>query len=131
MAGKVAAFAHYGVTLTNDRLSWSGLTPKGEVVVGLWQDEFDYKTNPVSYQPNPATNDLWRDKFGNRQRITHLIHARDTAGGRFRVVVMRAVDEAANPREVAEAFPRDNLVMQLVQLDEETGVFRARLVGEK
>jgi len=44
---------------------------------------------------------------------------------------MRAVDEAANPREVAEAFPRDNLVMQLVQLDEETGVFRARLVGEK
>src|SRR5208337_101433 len=58
VAGKVAAFAHYGVTLTNDRLSWSGLTPKGEVVVGLWQDEFDYKTNPVSYQPNPATNEL-------------------------------------------------------------------------
>jgi hypothetical protein len=128
MSGKVAAFAHYGVNLTNDRWSWSGISAGGEVVVGLWQDEFDYKTKPVSYQPNPKTNDIWRNKPGNQERISHLIRAREIAGGKFRVVVMRAVDATADPREVSEAFPRDNMVMRLVELNEFTGDFVAHLV---
>lgn len=128
MSGKVAAFAHYGVTLTNARQSWSGISPKGEVVVGLWRDEFDYKAKPISYQPNPATNVVWRHKPGNRERIAHLVRARDVAGGLFRVVVMTAGDTSADPREVAEAYPRDNMIMRLIELDEGTGDFRAHLV---
>jgi len=128
VSGKVAAFAHYGVRLTNARQSWSGISPKGEVVVGLWRDEFDYKAKPVSYQPNPATNDIWRQKPGNRERISHLIHARDMADGLFRVVVMTAGDTSADPREVAEAYPRENMTMRLVELNEATGEFRAHLV---
>lgn len=127
MSGKVAAYAHYGVTLRNTRQSWSGVSLNGEVVVGLWQDEFDWKSKPVSCQSNPATNEIWRNKPGNRERITHLIRARDTAGGRFRVVVMRAADTAGDPREVAEAFPRDDIIMRLAQLDEATGDFLAHL----
>jgi hypothetical protein len=98
------------------------------VVVGLWRDEFDYKAEPVSYQPNPATNDIWRHKPGNRERIAHLIHARDSNGGIFRVVVMSAVDTFADPREVSEAYPRDNMFMRLIELNEATGDFRANLV---
>lgn len=32
MPGQVEAFAHFGVTLTNPRWSWSGLTTEGQVV---------------------------------------------------------------------------------------------------
>ena len=128
MSGKVAAFAFYGVKLTNDRQSWSGISPSGEVVVGLWLDEFNYKVKPAIYQPNPATNVVWRDKYGNRERIEHLKRVRDSADRHFRVVVMKAVDEKTDPREVDEAYPRENMLMELIELDEDTGVFKAQLL---
>ena len=128
MATKTEAFARYGVVLTNVRWSWSGIAPNGEAVLGLWQNEFNYKSRPISYQPNPATNQTWRDRLGNRERIAHLKHAQRNSGGRFRVVIMKAVDILADPREVEEAFARENMIMQLVELDETTGVFLAHLV---
>jgi hypothetical protein len=128
VSGKVAAFAHYGVTLKNDQWSWSGLTPDGEVVLALWQDEFCYKDKPVSYSPNSDLLHLWKDRPGNRERISNLIHAREHRGGRFRVVVLKAVDTKVDPRKVEEAFPRPNMIMQLSELNEETGEFRAHLV---
>jgi hypothetical protein len=124
----VAAFAHYGVILRNEQWSWSGMTPDGEVVLALWQDEFHYKDGPVWYSPNPETLHLWKDRPGNRERISNLIRAREHWGGRFRVVVLRAVDTKADPREVDEAYARPNMVMQLTELNEETGEFRAHLV---
>lgn len=129
MSGKVEAFARYGVKLKNDRWSWSGISPAGDVVLGLWQDEFDFRSTPPSYRANAETIALWHDRPGNRERIEHLAHARKNTGGRFRVVVMRAKDITADPREVAEAFARENMNMELVEFDEDSGLFTARLVS--
>jgi hypothetical protein len=126
MAKQVAAFAHYGVTLTNARWSWSGIAPNGDVVIGLWFDWFSGK----KFQTNASTNETWKDKPGNRERVSHLIQARDNAGGRFRVVIMKANDVNDDARrEVEDAYPRENMIMQLVDLDEETGNFTAIVVG--
>jgi hypothetical protein len=129
MAKQVAAFAHYGVKLTNSRWSWSGIAPNGDVVVGLW---FDWFVSRTQFQTNALTNKDWKDKPGNRERVNHLIHARDNAGGRFRVVIMKANDVKDDARrEVEDAYPRENMVMQLVDLDEENGNFTAIVVGER
>ena len=129
MSGKMAAFRHYGVILRNEQWSWSGMTPDGEVVLALWQDEFHYEDSPVWYSPNAETLHFWKDRPGNRERISNLIHAREHRGGRFRVVILKAVDTRTDPRKVDEAYPRLNMVMQLTELNEETGEFRAHLVG--
>jgi len=127
VSGKVAAFAHYGVELTNDQWSWSGRTPEGEVVLSLWKHEFNYKDTPISYSPNSQTLHLWKDRPGNKERIANLIHAREQWGGRFRVVVLRAVDPKVDPPKVEEAYPQPNMIMRVSELNEETGEFRAHL----
>ena len=105
MSGKVAAFRHYGVILRNEQWSWSGMTPDGEVVLALWQDEFHYEDSPVWYSPNAETLHLWKDRPGNRERISNLIHAREHRGGRFRVVVLKAVDTRTDPRRSMKPIP--------------------------
>lgn len=129
MSGKVAAFAHYGVVLRNDQWSWSGRTPSGEVVVTLWRDEFNYRDKPVSYSTQNSQNlDQWVNRPGNQERIENLKWARDKNGGRFRVVIATAVDTAAEPRSIKEAYPQPKMIMQLLEFNEETGEFKAELV---
>lgn len=126
MPGQVAAYRSFGATLTNERWSWSAITDVGEVILTLWKDELNYRTKPASYDlfGHPRLAE-WTDRPGNRERIEHLKWARDRSGGRFRVVIATAVDEDANIREIAEAYPRPNIIMRLVDLDERTGEFRA------
>jgi hypothetical protein len=70
----------------------------------------------------------WIDRLGNRERIENLKYARDHRGGLFRVVIMAAIDPAAEPRQIREAFPQPNMVWRLVALNEDTGEFRAEMV---
>ena len=129
MSGKVSAFAHYDVILRNGQWSWSGLSKNGEVVLALWRDEFNYNDMPVSYNTfNSPTLELWKNRPGNRERISNLIYAREHCGGRFRVVVLKAVDANADPRKIEEAYPQPKMIMQLTALNEETGEFKSHVV---
>lgn len=130
MSGKVAAFAEYGVTLTNDRWSWSGLVPK-EVVITLWDDEIDYNSAPVKYSSfgNHQLNH-WKLSLGNKERIKNLKIARDQLDGRFRVVLVYPKTTHGYPREVKNAVARKDMIMKLKELNEKTGEFSAELVEE-
>jgi hypothetical protein len=70
----------------------------------------------------------WRSLPGNRERIEILKWARDRCDGLFRVVITVAKDVSAVPRSIIECFPKHNIVMRLLDLDENTGEFRAENV---
>ncbi len=130
MSGIVAAYAQYGAELKNPQWSWSAIAPDGEVILTLWQDEFDYSAKPPCYDLfESPTLSLWSGRQGNKDRIEHLKHARDHREGRFRVVVAKALDPAADPRKIGEAFARPNMLMSLDALDERTGEFKASLLS--
>jgi hypothetical protein len=127
---RTEAFRHFGVTLKNTRWSWSGRTPDGKtVVLALWSDRFRPKTLPLQYEDHRATpNQTWIDRPGNRERLDNLIWARDRCNGLFQVVMVRPKDRDSDPREVDESWPRDNVVMRIVNLNEHTGEFSAEMV---
>ena len=64
-------------------------------------------------------------KPGNRERVENLRWAQDHCNGVVRVVMVKAVDIKAYPREIAACFPRDDLIMKITDFDAETGQFRA------
>ncbi len=129
MTSKSKAFAFFKAKAKNAQWSWSAISDTGEVVITLWRDEINYKTKPVScdFFGHPKLAD-WIDRLGNRERIENLKYARDHRGGLFRVVIMAAIDPAAEPRQIREAFPQPNMFWRLVALNEDTGEFRAEMV---
>ena len=129
MSGKVKAFQHFGVTLKNEQWSWSGRNDKGDVVVTVWIDEMNYKTKPPTCSTfNLPTLNEWKNRPGNKERTENLMWARDQNAGKFFVVMVKAKDTAAQPREIDEAYPT-KLIMHLTELNEETGEFRAEVAG--
>jgi hypothetical protein len=129
MPGQVAAYSHFGITLKNDRWSWSGRTPDGSrVILTLWKDEIDYSSKPpmCNYFGHPKLSQ-WLNRAGNHERIENLKWARDHCGGLFGIVIATAVDVSAEPRKIADAYPT-TLRMRLVEFNEETGEFSAELV---
>jgi hypothetical protein len=127
MTGLAAAFAHYGVAPKNPRWSWSARSKDGKtVVMTLWKDFFNYKSRPIVYEDYGEKNlDKWKNRPGNSERIENLIWARDHCGGLFKVVIAVAKDINVDPRSIAESYPQDRLVMRLIDLNEDTGEFRA------
>ena len=122
------AFAYFnGAKGANPRWSWSARSPDGRtVVVTLWDDRIsdDGKT-VVADLFRDEYRHLWRNKPGNKERIENLKLARDHCDGLFRVVMITPKDRRARPRSIAKRYPHPTLVMKLVELDEETGQFRA------
>ena len=133
MSGKVEAFAYFGVSLNNDRWSWSGKTPDGKtVVLQLWKDFLNYKTQPKSYDVfNDHRLPTWIDKPGNTERKDDIKWAIEHCDGKFRVVIGVAKDVNSETRETAEAYAQRNMIMKIVKFDERTGEFRAEMVDEK
>lgn len=126
---KTAAFAHFGTAGKNPRWSWSGRSADGDTVaVTIWRDHMNYAAKPPVFSCFGKNTEAWANRAGNTERTENLIWARDHCGGRFRAVVCVAEDVKANPREIRSCFPADNFAMQLVELNEETGEFRAIVV---
>ncbi|QIB32793.1 hypothetical protein [Ancylobacter pratisalsi] len=116
------------MTLKNIRWSWSGISKDGDVVLALWEDEFDDPLHPTKYSQNKKNIDKWQNRLGNRHRIADIKHAQATAGGRVKVVILRAKDTSKEPRETAKAFP-SRIVMKVESIDESNGLFEARVVA--
>ncbi len=133
MTGLAKAFAHFGAVGKNQRWSWSARTRDGKtVVMTLWKDHLNYSNKPVVYDTfNQQSLTRWTDLPGNRERIENLKWARDHCDGLFRVVIAVAKDVTAVPREIADCFPQDRILMRITDLNEDTGEFRAVMVGSK
>lgn len=124
------AFGHFGAVATNLRWSWSAHTPDESVVVlTWWKDEVQEDVGRLIYDMrNHIRLDRWQGKPGNRDRIKNLVMARIHCDGRFRVVWCEARDTNEEPRRTKRRWPDDDLWMQLTDLNEETGEFRAEEV---
>jgi len=123
------AFAYFKAKGTNPRWSWSARSDDGKtVVLTLWQDEFSRGdgNKQVSYHAKVREDAAeWIKRPGNRERLENLKWAKEHCDGLFRVVVGIAEDVSARPRAIKECFPHKNLIMRIVDLNEETGEFRA------
>ena len=119
---KTEAFATYGAKLTNLQWSWSARAANA-VVLTLWADKFDWKSKPVSYDGTHEPGDLGMP--GNRERLEHLLWARDHCDRRVRVVMARRAAVTGERRKIEDIFARPDLKFRLTELDEKTGEFRA------
>jgi hypothetical protein len=118
------AFAHFGTVARNPRWAWSAVSPDlRRVAVTLWEDQVR-PDGSVNLFGHPKV-ERWQSQPGNKDRIRNLKIARDNCGGLFHVVWVRARDIDAVPREIADRYPDDGIVMRLVDLDEQTGEFSA------
>jgi len=122
-----ACFAHYGAKPKNPRWSWSARSADDRtVVLTIWQDQI--KGGPdktVVVDDFETERREWVERPGNRERLENLVHARDHCDVRFRVVIVRPADTNAEPRTIADCFPLDRLTMQITELNEQIGEFRA------
>ncbi len=126
---KTEAFNQFGAKLTNTRWSWSGVSPAGDVIaLVLWKDSVKVRDGIFTYADEDDLNAEWRTRPGHAERVKHLAHSRDELGGRFRAVIARAVDEGADPREIAACYPQEGVWWQLDRFDERTGAFTASVV---
>ena len=121
------AFAHFGASGKSQRWSWSARSSDGKIVViTLWNDGLNYGAKPIVYDTfNRPDLHVWVDRLGNRERIENLIWARDHCDGLFRVVITVAEDVKAKTRKIDDCYPKDDWLMQITNLDENTGEFRA------
>lgn len=131
MSGLHAAFARYGASGRNMRWSWSARSADGKtVVMTLWEDGLDYKQKPITYRSRAEKADRsWLDSPGGRERKENLEWAADHCAGEFRVVIVKAKDLLADPREIAEAYAQPNMLGRITSLDRDTGEFTAEITG--
>lgn len=125
---RAEAFAHFNVKVKNSRWSWSARSEDGKtIVLTLWQDELKKGDNNtfVYHAKTRGDHAEWIKRPGNRERLENLKWAKEHCNGLFRVVVAIAEDVTAVPREIKECFPHPNLTMKIVELNEDTGEFRA------
>ncbi len=126
---KTTSFAHFGITLVNTRWSWSGKTEDDSVVaVVLWQDGVKGRNGDLTYDDTEDPNAEWRDRPGSKERTANLKICRDSLGGRFRAVIAVAADVAVDPRQIERCFPQKDVFWELVDFDDTTGAFSARVV---
>jgi len=129
--GLAEAFRQAGVIAKNQRWSWSARSADGKtVVMTLWKDLINYKTKPITYSTFDRENrSVWIDRPGNHERLENLKWARDHCDGLFRVIITTAKDIKAETREIEDAHYQKRMIMKLVELNEQTGEFRAVNVG--
>jgi hypothetical protein len=129
MANLSEAFGFFNTKRRNTRLHQSARNEADKtVVLALWRDGLDYsKPRAVSYRLHRTDTAMpdWVNTPGNRARLADLQWAQEHCEGCFRVVIIEAIDLAAEPRVIASASPQHIMVMKLTELDEETGEFAA------
>ena len=123
------AFRTYGVTLRNPRWSWSGQADDGRVVLALWSDRFSRKTQPITYDGSIDARDQGINKNGRSERARYLQAVWDSPDRLFDVVMVVKQDGPADaPHRVADAIPKPNMRMRLIDLNDD-GAFFAEMVG--
>ncbi|HZP19693.1 MAG TPA: hypothetical protein VFB16_05735 [Bauldia sp.] len=121
------SFKHFGTTPRNINWSWSARNEDTKtVVLTLWQDRFKKEEGKLTYI-GPGLDASKRTSPGLPEMIQNLVWAREHCDGKFHVISAKPKDPKAQPRSIDECFPT-KMVMQLLELNEHTGAFRAVLV---
>jgi hypothetical protein len=120
------AHAHLGATARNIRNSWSARTPDGDVVVHVWTSP-----DPVAefrdgrYTFTPTSED--RRKAGWGWLVADVTYALKHRRGRLIPILITKKDRRS-PHIGSCAVP--SFDMQVVQFDEEAGIFVAEVLAE-
>lgn len=118
-----ACFDSYDVKPANPRWSWSGKSDDGETVaVTCWQDRFEKGID--LYRSHTHLGETgWQSRPGHNELIRNLAWARDNCDRIVRIIIATPVEPAASPRSIKECFPRPDIRMKIVTLDEASGDF--------
>ena len=117
---KKSSFAFFGTSPKVSRQSWSALSEDTKtVVITIWKDQIKFKDKKPFWNtfnlPHSQRNELWKDQFGNRERIKYLKHAISELNGLFRVVITVAKDPNAFPREISSCYPWEGIWMKILE----------------
>lgn len=63
----------------------------------------------------------WIDRPGNQDRKKHIKHAIAHLKGLVRIVILQAIDENTQKREIESAFPMKGCWFKITLFDETTG----------
>ncbi len=125
------AFRAAGYDLSSPRSQWSAIRPDGKAVaVTVWADEIDKSKDPweVDLRGHPKLS-IWQDKPGNAMRRRHVLHALENCGGKFDLILCKAVDPSKNTRTVEWSRPwkeRFGVILP-EEFNQKTGEYRLRL----
>ena len=85
--------------------SWSALTPDGDVVVNLWDDDRDFER--VTFQPKPWAREPITKKSATRTTFFQTLEiTKASRRGLLRVILSTAVDRNARPVKRASGQTR-------------------------
>jgi len=127
------SFEELGAKLGNPRADWSAISSDGKIVViSIWGDELDYsdRTRPILDCRNHKDISEWSAFPGNKLRKHHIEYALNHCDGLFKVVLLRAKDPNALPREIKEAWVWPKMMGNITDFDPKTGAFRAEFSRE-
>ena len=65
----------------------------------------------------------WQSRPGHNELIRNLVWARDNCDGEVRIIIATPVDRNASPRSIRECYPRPDIRMRIVNLEEASGDF--------
>lgn len=123
---KKECFEKFGVSLRNERWSWSGRNDDGsKVVLTFWKDFFKYGTNPPTYVDKGWGEKDDVSRLGNKYRIEDITWALDHCDGLVFPVIAVADDLSENPRKISRCYPAEGFKMRITEFDPDTGEFSA------
>jgi hypothetical protein len=128
---KTQAFAEHDTECSNPRWSWSGRSADNRTVaLTFWADRFiDFKARPIVYRDEGWGNNAERvARPGNQERIRNIRFAIDNLDCKVRVVMAKAKDINASPREIDSCWPHAKLVMRITEFNDATGEWAAESV---
>ena len=126
---KLSAFKAFGTKQTNQRWGWAAIAEdKSTVAVTIWKDRIKLNDKKPYYdgfdEHHEKSFELWGGEKGNNDRKKHLKYAIENLDSLVRVVLIKAVDENAYPREIGSVYPYEHMWFKITKFNEETGQFR-------
>jgi hypothetical protein len=126
------AFEAAGYVLAAPRTQWSAIKPDASAVaLTVWSDEITKTREPwvVDVFDHPRLAE-WIGRAGNATRSAHIKFGLENCGGRFDLILCRAVDPNVSVRRVDWARPWHERVGVILphEFRPETGEYRMSLL---
>ena len=122
------AFAEFGVTPRNVQWSWSGRNEETKtVVLTVWQDGWKRDdSGKLVYQRRHDGGGTTKPGF--KSFVDDMQWAIAHCDGLFSVIIAKAVDPKAVPRQIEECWPKPGMRMKIRDFDPETGFLTAETI---
>jgi hypothetical protein len=104
---------------------------KKRAVITAWQDGFtNINGKPMYHRLHADPRQIGHNgKYhGYRELVEHIAFAQRHCNGEFNVIVARAADPGAYPRQIAWCEPRPGIKLKIISFDESNGELWAEVV---